>query len=67
MKKVTISVIARTEDEAKSIAYLMESSDISEAGVYCIECGAITDITEEERELVLSQVPDDIAKILKHF
>lgn len=28
MKKVTLSVIARTEEEAKSIAYLMESSDL---------------------------------------
>lgn len=67
MKKVTLSVIARTEDEAKSIAYLMGCSEVSQAGVYTIECGGIIDITEEEKEEVLSQVPDDLAELLKHF
>lgn len=67
MKKVTLSVIARTQEEADSIAYLMECSDISQAGVYTIECGGISDITEEEKQEVLSQVPDELAQQLKHF
>ena len=67
MKKVTLSVIVRTEDEAKSVAYLMSCSDVAQAGIYTIECGGISDITSEEREEVLSQVPDDLAEQLKHF
>ena len=59
MKKVAISIVVKTEVDAKILAREMEKSYIAQQGVYTLVCGDIEDLTEDEKHLVFSEVPTE--------
>jgi hypothetical protein len=60
MKKVTLTVVVRDEDEGNALARQMEKSPIAQEGIFTLTCGDVQDLTEEERDEVESQVPPEI-------
>ena len=60
MKKVTLTIVARNDEQAAAIADMMEDSHIAQQGLFCLACGTIEKLTGDEEWEVLSQLPDDI-------
>ena len=60
MKKVVLEIVVRDEDEANALAREMENSFIAQQGVFTLTCGDIQDLNEDEKDEVLSQVPEEV-------
>jgi hypothetical protein len=60
MKKVVLEIVVRDEVEAKSLSREMEKSYIAQQGIFTLTCGDIQDLTDSDREEVLSQIDFDV-------
>lgn len=60
MKKVTLTVVVRNEDDAKTVADQMEDSPLAQMGIYTIACGHIQNLTEFDIEEVEGNCPPEI-------
>ncbi len=58
LKKVTLEVIVK-EEFAYAVSKEMEDSHLAQQGIYTMNCGGVSDLTNEELEEVESQVPSD--------
>ncbi len=56
MKKVTLTVVVEDTTDANILANEMCKSHIAQQGVYTLTCGYIEDLTDEEQELVDSEL-----------
>lgn len=57
MKKVTLTIVVEDERDANILAKDMCNSYIAGQGIYTLECGGISNLTEEEEQEVKSQCP----------
>jgi hypothetical protein len=60
MKKVVLEVVVRDEDEGRALAREMENSHVAGQGIFTLTCGDIQDLSEDEKEEVLSQIPPEV-------
>jgi hypothetical protein len=65
MKKVTLTVVVRDDEDASNVANMMENSIVAQQGLFVLACGTIEKLTGDEEEFILSELPDNIVKDLK--
>jgi len=56
MKKVSLTIVVQNEEEAQSLARQMEKSYIAQQGLYVLDCGSVEKLSEEETEIVISEL-----------
>jgi hypothetical protein len=59
MKKVVLEIVVRDENDARQLAKEMENSYIAQQGVFTLTCGDIQELSEEDKEEVFSQIPEE--------
>lgn len=57
LKLIKLAVVAREED-VDEIAIEMEKSHIAQMGFYTFDCGAVEDLTDEDLDFIVDELPD---------